>query len=73
MYNSTLAAALCATRYLSLDFLYGSGRVYWLDHKWKGFYGLKYDLDQRFCRAHFDGRDVPHLQNASGQDASGEL
>jgi hypothetical protein len=71
MYRSTLATALCASDIL--DFLHGSGRVHWLDHKWKGFYGFKYDLDQRFCRTHFDGRNVPHLQNANGPDASGEL
>ena len=44
------------------------------DHDGKRcFYGLKHDLSQCFCRAHFDSRDVPDLQNENSPDPGGEL
>jgi hypothetical protein len=36
-------------------------------------YGLKHDLDQHLCRTHFDGGNVPDLQNEHGPDPGGEL
>jgi len=44
------------------------------NHDWKRCsYGFQYDLSQRFCRTHFDGGNVPALQNENGPGPGGEL